>query len=1119
MFFIQYDEITYETNVWRQTDGRIHMNITSVNTGNTIQSNYQNSDSGADAGITGHVGDVIEGVVRKVSDEVTIDFNGMELKVSRSAVQDAKEGDSVKFKIMDVSNNRIVLKAMDNSESQPQGVTSTVLETGSKADSIESDVVDNHEDKTYINIENITGEDVKDVFDMQSGTCTEPENIEIEAFDRLLESIKSTRLIVLSSIEGQKEKIEQIKEAIESAAVKNKLPHGISAVVAEYFVKYDIPVTEEKLEQLGSAFSQTERITSVNDRMIKYILKNELPLTAENMYNAKFMCGVEQVENANEYKDTIFEEIIPQVKDIVNSSGYAWNDEMQERTKWLFRNDIPINSQSLFSQNILLGISENKIESMDASDITLPVNETYNSVNEMLIENMIQGMAEGKNPAYAPLYDNQYRQAAQAVQDFRNIPEEAIDKVISIGGKINLDNLRHAYESNTDSIIKQNNSDSTVAAVTARRQLEEIRLSMSVKAAKSLNDKGININTTELSKIVDGLRQIENEYYKNLLQSGGLEGTQEEINVLSETQYCRSCIEKAPVYFISDIAAAEMKQTLPECSDAAVGMNAIYDRAGETYEKLMTTPRSDMGDSIQKAFTNVDSLIKDIGLDVTAENQRIVKVLAHNQMEITVDNIEKLKNYDAKMQYLLNNLKPDTTLNLIRKGVNPLEVSMDDLNVAINEINEELNEKNQDRGENGYSRFLWKLEKESRITPEERSSYVGIYRLLNHVTRNDTAAIGAVMESGLELNLKNLMTVVRSRRDAGMNTVIDDTTGLNESVNNLKNINDQINTAFEYSYENYCAEQILDMVTPSALYDISDGRPDNIYEQPLERFSELLQQTANNENINTDYYEHLASDYRNITSDDKVMQFLNGYNIEASIFNSECTKQIIDTGQTVLSDILKLTNKDKDRTSRVNTESEYEEAVTGLTEALESDESMQSQVDKAGMAARRLLVEREQQVLSSGDLASLRSMESALRFNGLLSRRRSYEIPIQTDSGVTNINLTLVNSGKEKGKIDIRMDTKTFGNVSARFDISGNKVQGLMLVETDQIYESGMLKDMRDNIEKQGMQVLSLSEGNHKVTGTYIPDKGDIKADGAARDNASLYRLAKTVIQTISKQL
>ena len=49
----------------------------------------------------GSKGQVVQGVVSKVSNQISINFNGVEVAIPKTAVQNAKEGETRNFKIMD----------------------------------------------------------------------------------------------------------------------------------------------------------------------------------------------------------------------------------------------------------------------------------------------------------------------------------------------------------------------------------------------------------------------------------------------------------------------------------------------------------------------------------------------------------------------------------------------------------------------------------------------------------------------------------------------------------------------------------------------------------------------------------------------------------------------------------------------------------------------------------------------------------------------------------------------------------------------------------------------------------------------------------------------------------
>ena len=83
----------------------------------------------------------------------------------------------------------------------------------------------------------------------------------------------------------------------------------------------------------------------------------------------------------------------------------------------------------------------------------------------------------------------------------------------------------------------------------------------------------------------------------------------------------------------------------------------------------------------------------------------------------------------------------------------------------------------EDAGEEKFSKYLWKLEQHQEITSQERDSYIGIYRLLNQIDKTDGAVIGALVNQGAELSMKNLLTAVRTNRNSGINVTVDENFG------------------------------------------------------------------------------------------------------------------------------------------------------------------------------------------------------------------------------------------------------------------------------------------------------------------------------------------------------
>ncbi|MDE6636240.1 MAG: hypothetical protein K2K09_06500, partial [Lachnospiraceae bacterium] len=410
------------------------MNVTGI-TSEAVTSNVVREREPENV-LQGKKGDIIEGVVSKVSDKITIDFNGKEMNISRSAVQEAREGEKIKFQIMDVSNNRIVLKALGNGSGSARQIAFTAVETGSAADILEQEKSEKEVgSEKYNQVENATTEDVKEASVTQDGVYTGIEEYTLGAFDRLLEAISSKRLLEQSALEGQQEKIRDIKRAIEQSEVCGRLPDGISGALAEYFVKYDIPVTDDKLESIAVGMTQIYSVDRISNNAAGYILKNNLDITAGNIYSAMYSNGA----FTDKVDEDAYGSIEPQIEGIVKNLGFEWNDAMRGRVRFLFANDIPINEDTLGKQDILEDIQKNGFDYAD------------------VMEKMLKAVADGDKASQAVLAgDNTAvrEDVYNITEKLGQITDEDINSAIQRNSRLTIGELY------AETVLRKNNADS-----------------------------------------------------------------------------------------------------------------------------------------------------------------------------------------------------------------------------------------------------------------------------------------------------------------------------------------------------------------------------------------------------------------------------------------------------------------------------------------------------------------------------------------------------------------------------------------------------------------------------------------------------------------------------------
>ena len=100
----------------------------------------------------------------------------------------------------------------------------------------------------------------------------------------------------------------------------------------------------------------------------------------------------------------------------------------------------------------------------------------------------------------------------------------------------------------TDAIAQGKRPKEAILSITARRQLEEVRLEMSAKANYAHGKEGVAIDTESIAQTVEELKQAEETYYKNLLEQGGVEATEENVDTFRQIEQTIEEMKQVPAY-------------------------------------------------------------------------------------------------------------------------------------------------------------------------------------------------------------------------------------------------------------------------------------------------------------------------------------------------------------------------------------------------------------------------------------------------------------------------------------------------------------------------------------------------------------------------------------------
>lgn len=919
----------------------------------------------------------------------------------------------------------------------------------------------------------------------------------------------------------------------------------LAAQLASALHKMDLPFTEENIKDTIEALDMAQSLETPGDGAMKYMLDNHLKPTIENLYKAEYSGSGSYRQGPN----IDISSFTGQIEDVIQQAGLKVNEQTMSDSKWLLENDIPLTGESL--------------KAMEAMrEIKTPLDQ------ENLVSAAATAISEGRRPQEAMLLSG-YSLAEQAQHILDVVTEatgEDVQYLVDRDMELTVKNLESAAANRLTAAVSGTETDTGVlketdeaaktvslqttsqntqfketeeytpsglATLMARRQLEEVRLAMTAQANYSLLKQGISIDTEPLVKLVEDLKQAENDYYIHLLKGQGADPTEENVALFRETTQKVADIKYVPAYVLG-LKEADIS-TVNAVHESGMELKETFEKANERYEKLMTSPREDLGDSIQEAFRSVDNILEDIGMNATEANRRAVRILGYNQLEITKDSVAQMKAADEEVQRAFKNLTPAVVTEMIKKGVNPLNLDFSTLNAAAEQIKENLGDDNSRK----YSEYLWKLEQNQAIDEEERSSYIGIYRLVHQVESTDGAAIGALVHQGGELTMKNLLTAVRSERRSGrMDIAVDDTLGKAESTGyGGTSITDQI----EASYQKNCAKDVKDILTPEKVRAMLKQTPDWESMTP-EQLKESLERVQTNETDVDEAYmkEQLAALEESAKAGEDIYHVLQKYDIPNTVNNILAMQAMVKDRNQIYRQIFGGSAKDDDEVGAgdeidaEDIEQIKKKLLEEFAEAVSEPKALAEVQEKLGILAENVMKGMiDSDHVTSLDVREMRLLSAKLSVNGILAKKEQYSVPVMVKEGVVNVSLKIVRGVDKKGVVDIMMETELRGKIAATFQAKEDSISGFVatdnrdtkdiLSENAEILEDWMSENGEEKADVHYAYINKL-DLNHFSMGIFGVD-----ADSATEENhesesyrvqtTRLYHIAENFIRQIKEIL
>lgn len=809
----------------------------------------------------------------------------------------------------------------------------------------------------------------------------------------------------------------------------------LARAVEDSFAKADVPVTAETVKKISQAWDMTKTLEEPTDGTYRYMIDNALAPEIGNLYMAQSSgAGAGEVGRSGYYAEDVQGYF---AQSAVIDSAVTEEDValLEQMDKVILQAGMEENEESrqaarwLLEQDLPL-TSENLNRLQELKEVAFPIEE------KVFAGAVANAVSEGKSPLQARLTiaENLYERAASTLQRFAG-----------------------------------------------RKQLEEIRLKLTAEVNVKLLKSGFSIDTAPMEQLIEAIKEAEAE-----IAARYFPGDSEAVAKYETYQVVNRVVSELPSLPASSLGSisilGEDAVSLMAFHAEGKSLQAGYEAVKESYESLMTAPRSDLGDNIRKAFANVDDILQDLNYELSEQNRRAVRILGYNRMEMNTENVELVKAADSAVRSVIDKMTPAATLRMIRDGVNPLEKTFEELNIYFDNQSESYEESSE-----SYSRFLHGLEKRGDITPEERESYIGIYRLVHQIEKTDGAAIGALINTQAELHFSNLLSAVRTGKFKHLDIKANDELGtLEELIRKGETIPEQIAKGFVNT-----AKEVLTEVS------YSEGAAE----------------------------EYRSTEWQRLRDAGKVSQ-----ESTAMLSRGElpATAGNLLAAAALASDSVNPYRSVKDKLSKKSEETE--DVIDRLGETLEKLDDREGFIEHLSSVLEEVTHEVEEFSFMQGDTSvdvkEMQLLHKQLTVVGALAQKEEYILPMYIGEELSKVHLTFRKDDAERGSIRIQVEYGEDSHVQAHLQMREKRLTGFLmantreevmkLAQTADIFSKSLKEQMGESFEAEELPIVDARQAAVAERTREKTTDGNTEAGGP--DNAQLYEIAKLFLQAIRQQ-
>jgi len=577
--------------------------------------------------------------------------------------------------------------------------------------------------------------------------------------------------------------------------------------------------------------SKFAALSELDEAAVMNLLKDEAPLTLDNIYVAKHAGS--ELNDGNDILPEAWKQLEAEVAKLFDKEGIVATKEIEYLWKMMVENGVPVTVDNIQKALFLLNIDGYDIANLtDKSSVlrsTDDLFELFTSFDPNL-----------------------------------NEPDFDANKLINLLESVTEDHVDFAA---------------------ARRQLAEAQLSMMEEAARRLYASGLDINTLPVRRVLEELKSLELEKYASVLRSVNAPDTVENIGQLNNLNILMK--ESRP--FTNNVFAFSMSDSdfditsIHEAVESARTARLLSD-----LETFQTVPDPKYKDSFAKVRSQIAPFVEGIGLDASTQNVKAAAILSKNEMDVTVENILIVKTVDAKLEFVYDRLHPSIAASMIKDGYNPTKMHLDDMAAYIDKFNNEYGENLTERIPN----YIAKMDKDKTLTSDERDAMIAIYRLLNNIQKNGAAAIGVIVKSDVDMTLGNMLEAAKSFKNTqNLDYQIDDEFfGTEVTTDNNEG---SIYGAFAKTEAQHYNEMVVKQLAHNAQPDALKKLLENAMDIPIDELNSLLADIKQSDAGYNEQIRPAVSFNENLNVTTETVKYMMANNIPMTLANMGIVQSLL----------------------------------------------------------------------------------------------------------------------------------------------------------------------------------------------------------------------------------